>query len=41
MIEWFEGLSFMAQLGIVVAASIIMGMIFTFFGEVVSADDMV
>lgn len=31
----------MAQLGIVAAASIIAGMIFTFFGEVVSADDMV
>lgn len=41
MIAWFEGLSFMAQLGIVAVVSIIAGMIFTFFGEVVSADDMV
>lgn len=41
MIAWFEGLDFMIQLVIVVVVSIIAGMIFTFFGEVVSADDMV
>jgi len=41
MIEWFEGLSFMAQLGVVIVVDIAVAAIITFFGEIVSADEIV